>query len=80
WGPRPVFVRKKTGERRICIDYRALNKGMALKAYPIPLLWEQLQVAAGHKYYVCLDCNHGFWNVPLGAESRQFTAFVSHTL
>ncbi|EZG43272.1 RNA-directed DNA polymerase [Gregarina niphandrodes] len=51
---------------------------MALKAYPIPLLWEQLQLAAGHKYYVSLDCNHGFWNVPLGAESRQFTAFVSH--
>ncbi|EZG68053.1 RNA-directed DNA polymerase, partial [Gregarina niphandrodes] len=70
---RPVFVRKKTGEWRICIDYRASNKGMALKAYPIPLLWEQLQLAAGHKYYVCLD-----WNVPLGAESRQFTAFVSH--
>ncbi|EZG43262.1 enolase [Gregarina niphandrodes] len=40
WGARPVFVRKKTGEWRMCIDYRALNKGMALKAYPIPLLWE----------------------------------------
>ncbi|EZG82587.1 RNA-directed DNA polymerase, partial [Gregarina niphandrodes] len=31
-----------------------------------------------NKYYVCLDCNHAFWNAPLGAEDRQFTAFAPH--
>ncbi|EZG42860.1 putative Pol polyprotein, partial [Gregarina niphandrodes] len=77
WGARPVFVKKKTGEWRVCIDYREVNKCMTLDAYPIPNLWEQVQQAAGHKYYICLDCNQGFFNVPLEEESQPLTAFVS---
>ncbi|EZG79509.1 putative polyprotein, partial [Gregarina niphandrodes] len=52
---RPVFVKKKTGEWKVCIDYREVNKCLALDAYSIPNLWEQVQQAAGHKYYTCLD-------------------------
>ena len=31
-----VFVRKKTGEIRLCVDYQELNKKAAKDAYPLP--------------------------------------------
>ena len=77
WGAPPVFVKKKTGEWRMCIDYRRLNKRMKGDAYPLPLIWDNLQLAAHHKYYTCLDCNWGFWNLPLDEKSKELTAFVS---
>ena len=63
-------MRKKTGEWRIVIDYRGLNKAMDGDAYPIPLAWDNLQRAAGYLYYIALDMNWGFWNVPLEEESK----------
>ena len=78
WGAPPVFVRKKTGEYRMCLDYRKLNKRMKADAYPLPLIWDNLQKAAGHKWYNCLDCNWGFWNIPLAESSKEYTAFITN--
>lgn len=57
WGARPVFVTKKDGTKRFCVDYRALNKQMVTDGYPLPLLWPMIQKAAGHEWYVSLDLN-----------------------
>ena len=62
----------------VCLDYRQVNKRMTPDAYPLPLVWENLQIAAHHRYYSCLDCQWGFWNVPLEEESKPFTAIVTH--
>ena len=78
WGFVPVFVRKKDGGWRLCLDYRPLNDRMKGDTYPIPLLWNNVQRAAGHKYYICLDCNWGYWNVPLEEGSKQYTALITH--
>ena len=78
YGARPIFLKKKTGEWRIVLDYRDVNKQMVSDAYPIPLLWGNLQEAAGYSWYVTLDANWGFWNVPLEEECKPFTAFVTH--
>ena len=78
WGSRPVFVKKKEGGWRLCLDYRQVNSRMEADAYPLPLLWQNLQKAAGHKWYLCLDCNWGFWNVPIAEESKKYTALVTH--
>ena len=78
WAAVPVFVKKKTGEWRLCMDYRPVNKRMVADAYPLPLIWDNLQKAAGHALYICLDCSWGFWNIPMDKNSRQYTAFMSH--
>ena len=78
WGSVPVFVKKKTGEYRLCLDYRQLNSRMKADSYPLPLIWENLQRSAQHRLYICLDCNWGFWNVPLEELSKEYTAIVTN--
>ena len=36
WGAPVLFVRKKYGSLRMCIDYRQLNKVTIKNKYPIP--------------------------------------------
>ena len=49
WGAPVLFVRKKDGSLRMCIDYRQLNKVTIKNKYPLPRiddLFEQLQGAS----------------------------------
>ncbi|GJU07901.1 putative reverse transcriptase domain-containing protein [Tanacetum coccineum] len=46
WGAPVLFVKKKDGSFRMCIDYRELNKLIAKNRYPVPRiddLFDQLQ-------------------------------------
>jgi len=48
WGSPVLFVRKKDGSLRMCIDYRTLNEVTIKNKYPLPRindLFDQLQVS-----------------------------------
>ena len=52
WMAPTVFVKKKSGELRICVDYRELNKNTKRDAYPLPLPDEvQNRLAAWSHYF-----------------------------
>jgi hypothetical protein len=36
WGARVIFVSKKDGTQRLCVDYRALNEVTIKNKYPLP--------------------------------------------
>lgn len=72
-----VLVRKKTGEYRLCIDYRALNKKTVRENYPMPLIDDQLDVLAGHRFYTTLDLASGYYQIPIREGDRHKTAFVT---
>ena len=49
WGAPVLFVKKKDGTMRLCIDYRQLNKVTIKNRYPLPRindLFDQLQGAS----------------------------------
>jgi len=46
WGATVLFVKKKDGTLRLCIDYREMNKITIKNKYPLPIindLFDQLQ-------------------------------------
>ncbi|EZG42716.1 RNA-directed DNA polymerase, partial [Gregarina niphandrodes] len=77
WAAAPHLVKKKTAEWRCVLDYRKLNESMISDSYPLPRMWDHLRRAAGRKYYVTLDMNSGFWNVPIEEGCKHLTAFIT---
>ena len=64
-----VLVKKNSGEYRICVDYRALN------VFPMPRIDDQL---GGKKIFSTLDACSGYWQIKMGVESQEKTAFSAH--
>ena len=75
WMAPAVFVRKKTGELRLCVDYRELNKKTMKDAYPLPLPDEVQDRLAGAKIFTTLDLQCGYWQMPINPSDREKTAF-----
>ena len=74
WLAPAVYVPKKSGELRICIDYRELNKRTMKDAYTLPLPDEVQDRLAGAKIVSKLDLQSGYWQLPV-QEDRLKTAF-----
>ena len=72
WMAPAVFVPKKSGELRMCIDYRELNKKTTKDAYPLPLPDEVQDRLAGS---TTLDLQSGYWQLPVSTTDQEKTAF-----
>ena len=70
-----VYVPKRNGELRICVDYRELNKRTAKNSYPLPLPDEVQDKVGRAQVFSKLDCRKEFWQVPVAKADRHKTAF-----
>lgn len=50
-----VLARKKNGEYRFCVDFRAINKITRKDAYPLPRVEESLQILRNNHFYITLS-------------------------
>lgn len=75
WMAPAVFVPKRTGQVRICVDYRELNKRTAKDSYPLPLPDEVQDKLAGSTIFSTLDLHSGYWQLPVNPSDREKTAF-----
>jgi hypothetical protein len=55
-----IFVPKKNGKRRMCVDYQALNANTVSNAYPLPLIQSLVEKLRGAKYFTALDLKSGY--------------------
>ena len=65
WMAPAVFVPKKSGQLRICIDYRELNKCTTKDSYPLPLPDEVQDQLARSTVFSTLDLHSGYWQLPV---------------
>ncbi|GJS66475.1 putative reverse transcriptase domain-containing protein [Tanacetum coccineum] len=75
WGAPVLFVKKKDGSFRMCIDYRELNRLTVKNRYPllrIEDLFDQLQ---GSKVYSKIDLRFGYHQLRVREEDISKTAF-----
>lgn len=72
-----VLVRKKNGECRLCIDYRALNKKTVKDSYPMAVIEDQLDQLSGKSLFTNLDLASGYHQIPVAEDSRHITGFVT---
>ena len=75
WISSLVVTRKKSGQLRICIDPRDLNKGLKRAKYVMPTLDEILPRLSNAKVFSVLDAKDGFYHVKLDEESSFLTTF-----
>ena len=53
-----LFIRKKDGSLRLCVDYRGLNKLTKKDRYPLPLISDLLDSPSKAKIYSKIDLHH----------------------
>ena len=63
-----LFIPKKDGDLRFCIDYRWLNKNTIRNRYPLPLPEELFDRLGDSQMFSKIDLRPGYWQVPLRQE------------
>ncbi|XP_053878901.1 uncharacterized protein LOC128834319 [Malaclemys terrapin pileata] len=71
-----VVVRKKSGKIRMCIDYRTLNRRTTVDQYTMPRVQDALDCLLGSQWFSVLDLRSGYYQIPLGEEDKEKTAFI----
>lgn len=74
-----VLVRKKNGEYRLCIDYRALNSITVKDRFPLPHIDDLINLLSGKFYFSTLDLAQGYYQIRMAPASIPKTAFVTQS-
>jgi hypothetical protein len=74
----PVFVQKKDGTLRMCIDYRALDKLTIRDHFPIPRIDTLLDNVGRNRAFTTLDLQSDYHQMLLHESDVTKTAFVTH--
>lgn len=70
-----LFVPKKDGGLRLCVDYRGLNKVTIKNRHPLPLIGETLDRLNGAKVFTKLDLKDAYHRIRIKEGDEWKTAF-----
>ena len=60
WGAPVLFVKKKDGTLRLCVDYRQLNKMTVKNKYPLPKIYDLFDQLKGESVFLKIDLRFGY--------------------
>ncbi|KAL0551605.1 hypothetical protein IC582_010694 [Cucumis melo] len=75
WGAPVLFVKKKDGSMRLCIDYRELNKVTVKNRYPLPRIDDLFDQLQGATMFSKIDLRSGYHQLRIKDEDVPKTAF-----
>jgi hypothetical protein len=75
WGAPVLFVKKKDGTMRMCIDYRELNKVTVKNKYPLPRIDDLFDQLQGAGCFSKIDLRSGYHQVRVKEDDFPKTAF-----
>jgi hypothetical protein len=70
-----LFVKKKDGTMRMCVDYRALNNITIKNAYPLPRIEELFDRLQGARFFSKIDLRSGYHQIRIDPQDVPKTAF-----
>ncbi len=73
-----VIVPRQDGTPRFCVDYRRRNLVTVKDSYPIPRFNDCIDSLRSASISTTIDCNCGYWQIPIPKEDQDKTAFRSH--
>ncbi|GKD11404.1 putative reverse transcriptase domain-containing protein [Tanacetum coccineum] len=75
WGAPVLFVKKKDGSLRMCIDYRELKKLTVKNRYPLPRIDDLFDQLQGSRYFSKIDLWSGYHQLHVHEDDIPNTAF-----
>ncbi|GJY05236.1 putative reverse transcriptase domain-containing protein [Tanacetum coccineum] len=78
WGAPVLFVKKKDGSFRMCIDYRELNQLTIKNRYPLPMIDDLFDQLQGSQYFFKIDLRSRYHQLRVHEDDIPKTAFRTH--
>ncbi|XP_048493229.1 uncharacterized protein LOC125493759 [Beta vulgaris subsp. vulgaris] len=75
WGAPVLFVKKKYGTLRLCIDYRALNNMTIKNKYPLPRIDDLFDQLKGAEVFSKIDLRSGYHQLRIADQDIPKSAF-----
>ncbi|GKA19564.1 putative reverse transcriptase domain-containing protein [Tanacetum coccineum] len=75
WGAPILFVKKKDGSFRMCIDYRELNKLTVKNRYPLPRIDDLFDQLQGSQFFSKIDLRSGYHQLRVHEDDIPKTTF-----
>lgn len=75
-----LLVKKKTGELRLCIYFRALDQRTLKDSFSLPRIDEIFDSFLGYKYFSILDMKSGYHQIEMEEKHKERTVFTVDSL
>ena len=75
WGAPVLFLKKKDGSLRLCIDYKQLNRATIPNQYPLPRIDELFDKLHGSRVYSKIDLRSSYHRLRVQENDVSKTAF-----
>jgi hypothetical protein len=77
WGAPVIFVLKKDGTQRMCVDYHSINEVTIKNKYPLPRIDDLFDQLKGACVFLKIDIRSGYHQQKIRATDIPKTAFIT---